>query len=428
MRTRPLVRRTATILATALAILIGVSTMTLAPAWGTTCASSTGTPCVRQFAGQPSWGFDDRVRTMVRVGGTVFVGGRFTHASLVDPDGSVSQTVERDHLAALDVSTGALLDWAPRIDTSGTENGDIYSLVTYASGSTTWVIAAGDFTSVETTSNGSSYSTATRDHVVAFAGDQYGTLTSFAPDVSHRPRAALVSGSTLYLGGSFAKIDGQKRSALGAVTLPSGAVTQWAPAANGGVDGLAQLANGNIAIAGEFTSVSDGSRSTSTPYLAVVSPAGELAWTATSTAPTAKALAVATNNDTVYIGEGLNGNAVGAFNGDTGTRLWEKGTNGDVQAVGFAGGEVIAGGHFGKFLNQNGTTVKIKKLAALDPATGLVDTGWKPGIAPATTLGVWGIAGTDGSNPDKLFIGGDFMSLKQYPSWRFGEYNVPGGS
>ena len=47
---------------------------------------------------------------------------------------------------------------------------------------------------------------------------------------------------------------------------------------------------------------------------------------------------------------------------------------------------------------------------------------------PATSLGVWGITGTGPDNPDKLFIGGDFTGLKQYPSWRFGQYAVPGGS
>ncbi|MEA2551732.1 MAG: hypothetical protein QOE25_1501, partial [Actinomycetota bacterium] len=339
---------------------------------------------------------------MLRVGNTVYVGGRFTHASLVDPDGSVAQTVERDHLAALDVTNGALLDWAPRIVASGTENGDIYSLVSYTGASGTWVIAVGDFNTVATTSNGSSYATSARQHVAAFSNDRYGSLTSFAPDVSYRPRAALVSGATLYLGGSFTKLDGQKRSGLGAVTLPSGTLNTWAPSANGGVDQLAGLANGNIAVAGEFTSVSDGTHATTTPYLAVVTPAGALAWTASSPAPSAKALCVTTNNNDVYVGEGLNGNAVAAFNGDSGVRLWQASTNGDVQAVGFAGGQLFAGGHFGEFLDQGGTTVKIKKLAALDPATGLVDTGWKPGVAPAASLGVWGITGTDASNPDKL--------------------------
>jgi hypothetical protein len=390
------------------------------------CASRVGTPCVRDFAGQPSWGFDGRVRTMLRVGNTVYLGGRFTHASLVNPDGSVAQTVERDHLAALDVTQGTLLDWGPRIVPSGTDNGDIYSLVSYKGVSGTWVIAVGDFTSVATTSNGSSYGTSTRQHVAAFLNDRYGSLTSFAPDVSYRPRTALVSGATLYLGGSFTKLDGQKRSGLGSVTLPTGTLNTWAPSANGGVDQLAGLANGNIAVAGEFTSVSDGTHTTTTPYLAVVTPGGALAWTAASPAPSAKALCVTTNNNDVYVGEGLNGNAVAAFNGDSGVRLWQASTNGDVQAVGFAGGQLFAGGHFGEFLDQGGTTVKIKKLAALDPATGLVDTGWKPGVAPAASLGVWGITGTDASNPDKLFIGGDFTSLKQIPSWRFGQYSVTG--
>jgi hypothetical protein len=69
--------------------------------------------------------------------------------------------------------------------------------------------------------------------------------------------------------------------------------------------------------------------------------------------------------------------------------------------------------------------VKIKKLAALDPGTGIVDTAWRPAPTPITSLGVWGITGPGPDNPDKLFIGGDFTGLKRYPSWRFGQYPVP---
>jgi hypothetical protein len=418
---------------TALAALIAAGLlmgMGAPPATATTCTSTTGIPCVRDFAGQSSWGFDGRVRTMLRVGDVVYLGGRFTNADLVNPDGSVAQTVERDHLAALDVSTGALLDWAPQIIASGSENGDIYSLTSYAdaqSGST-WVIAAGDFTSVATTTNGSQYATAARNHVAAFEADTFGTLTAFSPDVGRRPRTLLVSGNTLFLGGSFSKVNSQSRGGLAAVTLPTGTLTGWAPQAAGGVDQLAMLADGNVAIGGEFTSVTDGVLTTTTPYLAVVTQAGSLVWTAASVAPAAKVLCVSTNGDTVFLGEGLNGNAIAAYNGSTGAVLWQKSTNGDVQAIGYAGGEVIAGGHFGKVLGQNGTNVKIKKLAALDPATGLVDTAWRPAPTPATSLGVWGITGPGPGNADKLFIGGDFTGLKQFPSWRFGQYSVPGGS
>jgi hypothetical protein len=418
--------RTAIAAVAAAGLLVGMGASRVS---ATTCASTTGIPCVRDFAGQASWGFNDRVRTMLRVGNVVYVGGRFTVADLVNPDGTVAQTEERDHLAALDVNTGALLDWAPQVIASGSENGDIYSLVSYAAqGGSTWVIAAGDFTSVATTTNGSQYTTATRQHVAAFENDTFWTLTSFAPNVGHRPRTQLVSGSTLYLGGSFSKVNSQARGGLAAVTLPAGTLTGWAPQAAGGVDQLAMLGNGNIAIAGEFTSVSDGVLTTTTPYLAVVSQLGSLAWTAASPAPSAKALCVTTNSNMLYLGEGLNGNAVDAYNGLSGSLLWHKDTNGDVQAIGFAGGEVIAGGHFGKILGQLGGNVKIKKLAALDPATGLVDTAWRPAPAPATSLGVWGITGISPDNPDKLFIGGDFTSLKQFPSWRFGQYSIPGGS
>ena len=409
-------------------LFVGTTTL---QAGAATCASTTGIRCVRDFAGQASWGFDGRVRTMLRVGNAVYVGGRFTNAELINPDGTVAQTVERDHLAALDVTTGALLDWAPRIIPAGTDNGDIYSLASYVDtlSGATWVLAAGDFTNIATTSDGLNYvSSDARHHLAAFVTDTFGTLTPFAPNVSHRPRTLLVTGNTLYIGGSFSKVASQPRVGLAAVALPTGALTAWAPQAAGGVDQLALLGDGNIAIAGEFTSVSDGTLSTTTPYLAVVTPGGTLAWTAASPAPAAKGLCVTTDGETLFMGEGLNGNAIDAYDGATGALLWHKDTNGDVQAIGFAGNQVIAGGHFGKILEQNGSNVKIKKLAALDPTNGLVDTAWRPAPAPATSLGVWGITGPGPGNPDKLFIGGDFTSLKQFPSWRFGQYSIPGGS
>ena len=63
-----------------------------------------------------TWGASSAVKAQVIIGTTLYFGGDF--ASVISPDGTT--TVTRRHLAAVDLTTGALLPWAP------TTNGDAY--------------------------------------------------------------------------------------------------------------------------------------------------------------------------------------------------------------------------------------------------------------------------------------------------------------
>ena len=66
--------------------------------------------------------------------------------------------------------------------------------------------------------------------------------------------AVAVSGSTVYLGGYFARVGGQPRAGLAAVDVASGAVTDWNPGVTGypgvGPDVRALAVNGQTVYAG----------------------------------------------------------------------------------------------------------------------------------------------------------------------------------
>ena len=74
------------------------------------------------------------VRQIIIVGNTAYMGGQFTG---MIPNGG-GATVTRNHVAAVDMTTGALLPWNPNV------NGNVYALV--ASGGNIYI--GGTFTTV----------------------------------------------------------------------------------------------------------------------------------------------------------------------------------------------------------------------------------------------------------------------------------------
>ena len=72
-------------------------------------------------------------------------------------------------------------------------------------------------------------------------------------------RTLTVSGSTLYVGGDFSTFMGQPRANLAAVDVATGALTSWAPAADGIVETLAITAGGILA-GGSFLTVDGAPR------------------------------------------------------------------------------------------------------------------------------------------------------------------------
>jgi hypothetical protein len=101
--------------------------------------------------------------------------------------------------------------------------------------------------------------------------------------------------------------------------------------------------------------------------------------------------------------------------GPSGKRLWKKTGNGDVQAIAYGFGQIIAGGHFTEFDNRN-----IRRLVSLNPATGRLNTSWTPNPDLGGVLGIR-------FGGDKLFVGGSFRVVGDTLIRRFAQFSVDPG-
>jgi hypothetical protein len=354
-----------------------------ATAWATPAGSpDTGT-----------WGTDGRVWAITRLGNTVFIGGAFSNA--VAPDGT---TTPRSNLMAIDATTGQLVDsFDPE------PNGTVYALATDGN----QVFVGGAFNTI---------AGASRSRLAGF--DASGALEPWTADLTGGAgvtgRSLTVSGSTLYVGGKFTQVQGKKHLRLASLDISSGtpAVQSWNPKVNNGeVRGIAPLATGQVVIGGNFTTVGGVDNAN----LAVINADGTPgAW---ASHPTSQVWDVAGSGSTAYAaigGLGVPDGIAAAYTSD-GNVVWSDGTDGAAQAVQLdpADGELIVGGHFVHF-----TGLTFKRLVAVDPATGALDTSWKPN--PNSSKGVWSIY----ASPDKLYVGGDFTTIGGASLNRFAQFST----
>src|SRR5436309_915256 len=107
------------------ALAVGV----LAVGSGSASAALPATP-------DDTWGTDNKVDTVLRVGNTIYLGGAFTQ--LVDPDSTATKPVT--DLAGIDATTGQPTEFAPAM------NGEVFALAASPDGSRLY--AAGNFTTV----------------------------------------------------------------------------------------------------------------------------------------------------------------------------------------------------------------------------------------------------------------------------------------
>jgi hypothetical protein len=347
-------------------------------------------------------GVDGRVWAMIRIGDTVYVGGQFSN--VVEPNGTL---VPRNDLAAFGVD-GTLRSWAPSVAGAAGQPGRVFALATNG----TAIYVGGDYASIDGVPRADLAA-------VSLAG----SVTSWHADATNQVRALMISGSTLYAGGQFGFIDGKRRTRLVAIdlsaSLPGGApaLLNWTPKANRSVRSISELQNGDIVVSGQFTEMEEQVPSptwdASKLYIQSLTPA---------TSPTPGRFQPWAEHpqdfiwDTVVIPDGrvavgrggVNGGSISLYKPD-GTLTWHHGANGDVQAVGYANGQVIAGGHFsnigGGGPNEPPEGTHIPRLVAYDPKGGALDTTWQPW--PDSPKGVWSLLGTG----DKLYVGGDFTTM-----------------
>jgi hypothetical protein len=325
-----------------------------------------------------TWGASSAVKAQVIVGTTLYFGGDFT--SVISPDGATS--VSRRHLAAVDLTTGDLLPWNP------VTNGGVDAMVSDG----TTIFIGGAFTTVNNTS---------RSHLAAL--DATGALLPFKAATNGKVEALHLVGTTVYIGGDFTAMRGVTRFYLGALTT-SGTLLPWDPSANDRVRAITSVSTGDIVVGGFFTEVGGQG----IDHIDSVDPVtgASHSWSYPSSA---EVVALITGpDDNVYGAIAGSGGKVRSWTND-GHLRWTVYTDGDVNAVSYVGGQVIAGGHW---IYMNSGATYLPRLAAFDPATGAVDLTWQP----KPNKQIWSFA-TDATDTT-LTMGGVFTSAGKTPAKR----------
>lgn len=165
-------------------------------------------------------GFTGSVRALAVANNVVYAGGSFLTIG----------GQARNHLAAIDASTGTAKAWDP--NPGG--NGYMYALTLAGSK----IYAGGWFTSIAGQSR----------NYLAELDIASGAATSWNPDADSYVNAIAMSGNTVYVGGVFSMIGGQMRRYLAAVDATTGMATAWQPDVEGPIYAL--VVSGNTVYAG----------------------------------------------------------------------------------------------------------------------------------------------------------------------------------
>ncbi len=377
----------------------------------------------------PSWQTNAPVWAIAVTAGVVYVGGDFTG---VRPPGAApgSGEVARNHLAAFNASTGALLT-----SFSHNVNAAVRVLSVSADGRT--VYAGGDFTTIDGT---------VRNRLAAFTASS-GALTSWNPNANARVLGIAATNTAVYVGGSFTTVGGRTERRVAALNLGTGAaLAGFTATPDNVVYQLAVSTQGNkLYLAGAFLSVNGNTRYHAAAVVSTATGA-TLPFAAGSVIPPVtatcivEAKTVKTDSGGAYFG--VEGSGLGCFDGTfavnvaDGSLRWQSRCLGATQAVQPLRGILYTGSHShdcsadravdpNAFPEQGAALGLSRHLLSRTTSGGLL-SNWYPntnGGPGGVGLGPRVMA-TDGR---RLFVGGEFTSVNGHPQQGFARFDPATG-
>ncbi|HSD02986.1 MAG TPA: hypothetical protein VLB81_11475 [Gaiellales bacterium] len=359
----------------------------------------------------PSWQTNGRVTTITVSGTTAYIGGKFTS---LRPSGAPAGTgeVTRNHAAAINLTTGALLPWNPNV------NGVVSAIS--VNGSTVYL--GGGFGTV---------GGVTRKKAAAVDASTGALITAWrARNLNAEVRAIEVSNGRVYLGGAFTT----PRSYAAAFDPAAGALDSgWAPVTDGPVDAIETTSDGSnhVVLGGAFNTLNGVSSSA----IGAVDPVTGGAVDHVTSDPITwnwhgpvrfgthpfDVVSLANFGGNMYAAGTGNGGSFMKFTPATGDLVWIEGVTGNVENVVVIDGIAYAGGHFEAYCgaipgNNFCTRVALRNhLIAVDDTTGVLQS-WHS--AANSNLGVFAIA----AGPQTLVVGGDFTRLGGVAQQMFGMF------
>jgi hypothetical protein len=166
-------------------------------------------------------------------------------------------------------------------------------------------------------------------------------VSSFSHSVGGEIRSFAIGTGLLYAGGTFTTADGQARGYLAAYDLTTGALSSaWAPTAEAHVNSLV-YANGQVYVGGLFKTLNG----TNQPRLRALNAATGAVVTTWKPSVPYEVDAIAVDSSGVYTAVAGPGGRAMAFS-NAGAALWTLTTDGNAQAIAVMGQTVYIGGHF----------------------------------------------------------------------------------
>ena len=340
-----------------------------------------------------SWQANGIVTATVVSGNTIYLGGKFT---AMYPSGSTGAgAVTRNHVAAIDLTTGELLPWDPNV------SGAVSAIA--VDGSTVYL--GGTFSKV---------GAASRKNLAAVDATTGAVEAGFkAPSLNGGVMAVAVSGGELYAGGAFTTVGTTARPYAAEFDEATGAFRSgWTPMPDDQVRAIAVSLDGSrVILGGNFVNLNGA------PSIAI----GAVDPTSGASLPWAwhgpwfpwrpfQVVAMAIDANGLYAAGTGNGGSFMRLDPATGNLLFIGGLNGNAVGVGLDGGYLYVGGHYTSYCglvpgNNFCTPVATRdKLLAVDELTGALQP-WHPAVNK--NLGIFSMGAGNGG----VAIGGDFTKV-----------------